>query len=104
MRHALRYNTIRKPDGSLEWKFNEQAAAETLSHIPDNLTSYVRRITCPVLFAVAAGNRDMSDERLHRAESLFSNVVSIRIPNSSRDPQTENPAGLAKAIMDFLAV
>lgn len=102
LKHALRYNTIRRPNGSLEWKFNEYAAAETLRHIPDNLTSYVLRITCPVLFAVAERNRDMAGERLHRAESLFAKVVSVQIPDSSRDPQWENPNELAKVIRHFL--
>ena len=103
LRHDLRYNTIRKPDGSLEWKYDKNARAESHYHIPDNLTSYVKRITCPVLFAVAENNQDMSGDRLHRAESLFTNVISVKISNSSHDPQTENPSELAKAIRDFLA-
>ncbi|MFC2007842.1 alpha/beta fold hydrolase [Chloroflexota bacterium] len=103
LRHDLKYNTNRKPDGRLEWKYDNNARAESHYHIPDNLTSYVKRITCPVLFAVAENNQDMSGERLHHAESLFSNVVSVKIANSSHDPQTENPVETARVIREFLA-
>ncbi|MFC1908637.1 alpha/beta fold hydrolase [Chloroflexota bacterium] len=103
LRHDLKYNTNRKPDGSLEWKYDKQSTADALSHIPDNLTSYVKNITCPVLFAVAENNRDMFGERLQHAEGLFSNVVTVKIANSSRDPQTENPAEMTRVIREFLA-
>lgn len=102
LRHTLRYNTNPLPGGGLEWKYDREAVAQTLSHIPDDLTGYVRRIACPVLIARAQHSPDLTPERLGQVEKLYSQVTSVDIPSSERFIELENPEALARAILAFL--
>ncbi len=103
VQHAVLYNMNHQPDGSVEFKYDPQKVALGLSHIPDNLTKYVRRITCPVLIARGPNSPQLPIERAREAASLFANCRIVDVEGSEYWIEAENPAALARVIREFIA-
>ena len=102
VRHAVLYNMKHHPDGSVEFKYDPEKVALGLSHIPDNLTGYVRRIACPVLFARGPNSPQFPIERAREAASLFANCRIVDVEDSEYWIEAENPAALARVIREFI--
>jgi pimeloyl-ACP methyl ester carboxylesterase len=103
VRHAVRHNMNHYPDGSVEFKYDPEKVALGLSHIPDNLTKYVRRITCPVLIARGPNSPQLPLERAREAASLFADCRIVDVEGSEYWIEAENSAALARVIRDFVA-
>lgn len=103
-RHMIEFNMNRHADGSLSLKFDAVKVAETLRHIPDNLTKYVERITCPVLFSVRnQGPHQLSLKQVDDIVRLYKNtkVEIVRIDGVYL-VEMEDPDGVGKTTRDFL--
>jgi pimeloyl-ACP methyl ester carboxylesterase len=101
--YAVVHNMNHYPDGSVEFKYDPEKEAITLSHITDNLTKYVQRIRCPVLFARGENSPQLPIEQAHKAASLFSDCRIVDVEGSEYWIQCENPTALAKVIREFIA-
>lgn len=102
VRHAVLHNMNHQPDGSVEFKYDPEKVALGLSHIPDDLTEYVRRITCPVLFARGPNSPQLPIERAREAADLFANCRIVDVEDSEYWIECENPAALARVIREFV--
>jgi len=102
VRHAVIHNMNHHPDGSVEFKYDPEKVALGLGHIPDNLTKYVRCITCPVIFARGPNSPQLPLERAREAASLFANCRIVDVEGSEYWIECENPAALARVIQEFV--
>ncbi|MBI4641143.1 MAG: alpha/beta hydrolase [Candidatus Tectomicrobia bacterium] len=100
--HMVQYNMHHSSDGSVEWKYDLEAAIETLSHIPDNLTPYVKKIRCPILIPWGNRPRDLTPERIPLVKPLFPTAQWVFIEKGEYFIYQENPEKLAQAIREFL--
>ncbi len=102
LRHLVTYNMNQNRDGSVEWKWDADAVAQTLSHIPDDLTSYVRRITCPVLIPWGKRDQDLTPERVPIVKPLFPTARWVFMEDAQYFMYLEAPDSLARVIREFL--
>jgi pimeloyl-ACP methyl ester carboxylesterase len=102
LEHILTHNTNRRPNGSVEWKYDPEAVAEGLEHMSDDLKPYVRRLACQVLITPAEHSRELTPERLPVLKPLFPTGQWVTIPGAVQLIQLEKPVALANAIRDFV--
>jgi len=102
VRHTVVHNMNHYPDGSVEFKYDPEKVAMGLSHIADNLTKYVRRITCPVLFARGPDSPQLPIEQAREAASLFADCRIVDVEGSVYYIECENPPALARVIREFV--
>ena len=81
---------------------NTDAVAQTLSHIPDDLTSYIKRITCPVLIPWGKRDQDLTLERVPIVKSLFPTARWVLLDEVQYYIYLEAPESLAMVIGEFL--
>jgi pimeloyl-ACP methyl ester carboxylesterase len=103
VQHAIVHNMNHYPDGAVEFKYDPEKVALGLSHIPDNLTKYVRRITCPVLFACGPNSPQLPIDRARQAASLFADCRIVDVEGSEYWIEAENPVALARVIREFIS-
>lgn len=101
-KHLLTYNMNHHRDGSVEWKWNGDAVTQTLSHIPDDLTPYVRRITCPILIPWGKRSQDLTPERVPIVKPLFPTARWVLMEEAQYFIYLETPESLARVIGEFL--
>lgn len=99
--HILRHNTRQNPEGSVEFLFDKVKVADTLSHIPDDLKPYARKVRCPVLFIRGAKSQAMTRQRAEQCAAYYQNVRIVDIPGEYV-LQLENPKDVATAIREFV--
>jgi pimeloyl-ACP methyl ester carboxylesterase len=102
LRHLVTYNMNQNRDGSLEWKWDTDAVAQTLSHIPDDLTPYIKRITCPILIPWGKRDQDLTPERVPIVKPLFPTARWELLDDVQYYIYLETPESLAKVIGEFL--
>jgi pimeloyl-ACP methyl ester carboxylesterase len=100
--HILTYNLNHLPDGRVEWKYDPEAVAQGLEHIPDDLKPNTAKVKCPVLIARAEHSRELTPERLPNLEPLYPTGRWVTIPGAVQHIQLEKPVVLANAIRDFV--
>jgi pimeloyl-ACP methyl ester carboxylesterase len=103
IQYAMIYNVNRFPDGSLEFKYDPEKEAMTLSLGAVDLTKYVRRITCPVLIARGKKSLQLTSGQAREAASLFKNCRIVDVEGAEFWVMCENPPNLAKVIRDFIS-
>lgn len=103
LNHIVGHNTNRNPDGSLEWKYDPVLVAEGLAHACDDLTGYVKKLTCPILALRAEGSWELTAERMPKVQPLFPTARWVTIAGTVYLLQLEKPREVARAIRDFLA-
>ena len=102
LRHLVTYNMNHNRDGSLEWKWDSNAVAQTLSHIPDDLTPYLGHITCPVLIPWGKRSQDLTPERVPIVKPLFPTAQWVFLEEAEYYIYLEAPELLARNIREFL--
>jgi len=102
LRHLVAYNMNHNPDGSVEWKWDSDAVEQTLSHIPDDLTPYVERISCPILIPWGKRSQDLTPERVPIVKPLFPTARWVFMEEAQYYMYLEAPGPLARLIREFL--
>jgi pimeloyl-ACP methyl ester carboxylesterase len=101
--YAVIHNMNRLPDGSLEFKYDPEKEAMTLSLGAVDFTKYVRQITCPVLIARGQKSSQLTREQAREAASLFKDCRIVDVEGAEFWVMCENPTNLAKVIREFIA-
>jgi 2-(acetamidomethylene)succinate hydrolase len=100
--HVITHNMRYGAEGSVEWKWDQKGIAEGLSHICDDISSYVRRVQCPVLIIRSQGNQELSYERALEMKNSFQRANLAEVSGTLYMPQLENPAEVARLIREAL--
>jgi pimeloyl-ACP methyl ester carboxylesterase len=102
LRHRVAHNTRPSADGGVEMKFDKVRVAQTLAHMADDLSGYARNTRCPVAVLRVAGNSGLTRAEAERL-AAFWNAAEVVDVDAALLPEMENPAGLARAVREFLA-
>lgn len=97
----ISHNVRDNPDGTVSFKYDPKAVAEGLSHIPDKLNDYARRVTCPVLFLRGKDSTVLSRPQAEEIAGLYRDCTIVDI-DGRYNLQLENPEGAASAYRDFI--
>ena len=102
LRHRLEHNYEDLAHGGVALRCDNVRVALGLAHMADNLRPYAARVTCPVAILRGSSGAELAREQ---AESMARFWTNARIMDVEGDYalQMENPAGLAQALMDFVA-
>jgi esterase len=107
LRHSLRHNLRRMPDGSLTWKYDRRRLT------PEYVASLRRRlqelrktadaITCPVLVIRGAESDALSDEQAAAFAAALPDGRWDKVENAGHTIQGDNPRGLVRVLARFLS-
>jgi 2-(acetamidomethylene)succinate hydrolase len=102
LQHRLEHNYVSLPGGGVALRCDNVRVALGLAHMADNLRPYAARVGCPVAILRGSSGAELTEEQ---AESMVNFWRDARIIDVDGDYalQMENPAGLAKALKDFVA-
>lgn len=102
IRHRVQYNFERLPDGRFGPKYDPLRVAQGLAHIPDDLTRYAQRVTCPVAFVLASQSTQLNRSQADEVAACYQKTkVHFYEVEAKRVIQVENPDALAQAIKEF---
>lgn len=102
--HFFTFNTNREPGGEVSFKYDGQRVADGLSHMPDDLRGYVKRITCPVLFVVRSkGINQLTPAVAVKIAAYFEKAqVKTVLVDGVYFVQLENPKAVGEELRKFL--
>lgn len=102
IRHRIRYNFRRLPDGKFVPKYDPLRVAQGLTHIPDDLTGYAQKVTCPVAFVRGSRSTQLTRSQAEEVAACYEKTkVHFYEVDAGNVLQMENPEGLARAIREF---
>ncbi len=101
LRHRLEHNTV--PSGrGVAVKYDSARAALGLAHMADDLRKYTARTTCPVAIVRGRRSSELTAAQATEIAACWKDAVVIEVEGDYA-LQMENPAGLARALSDFVA-
>ncbi len=101
-RDTLAGDLATNADGRLEWRYNRDAAIETLSVAARDMWAEVRRVTCPVLILRGELSNVLTEQTSARLPREFANGQVLTIPGAGHSIWGDNPRATAAAISTFL--
>lgn len=101
-RRTLAGDLKTNPDGSLEWRYDRDAAIETLSVAARDMWDDVRRVEAPVLILRGELSDVLLPQSAARMTREFKNARVTVIPGSGHSIWGDNPDATAGAIRTFL--
>jgi 2-(acetamidomethylene)succinate hydrolase len=103
IRHRVQYGFRRLPNGKYGPRYDPLRVAQGLAHIPDDLTGYAREISCPVAFVLGGRAPESARAGIDKVAACYEKTsVQFYEADAVRVLQAEDPAGLAKAIREFI--
>ena len=102
LRHRIEHNYVGLPGGGVALRCDNVRVALGLAHMADNLRPYAAKVQCPVAILRGSSGAELTRAQ---AESVINFWPNARIVDVDGDYalQMENPAGLAQALMEFIA-
>lgn len=101
-RRTLAGDLKTNPDGTLEWRYDRNAAIETLSVAARDMWEEVRCVQAPVLILRGELSNVLLPETAERMTREFKNARVVTIPGSGHSIWGDNPDATAEAIRGFL--
>lgn len=101
-RHTLAGDLRRNAQGRLEWRYDRDAAIETLSVAARDMWPQVRAVRSPVLVLRGEHSDVLTPETSARLEREFADGAVLQIPGAGHSIWGDNPAATAGAIQAFL--
>jgi 2-(acetamidomethylene)succinate hydrolase len=102
LRHRLEHNYVELPAGGVALRCDNIRVALGLAHMADNLRPYAARVRCPVAILRGASGAELTREQAERVAGFWPDARIVDVEGDYA-LQMENPAGLAQALMDFVA-
>jgi len=99
LRHRLEHNTAPKGDG-VAVKYDHVRVAMGLAHMADDLRKYAAKATCPVALVRGTKSSELTIEEAKEIARCWKNGFVVEIEGDYA-LQMENPAGLAKSLVDL---
>jgi pimeloyl-ACP methyl ester carboxylesterase len=100
-RHRVEHNMVAVP-GGVAFKYDKVRVAIGLAHMADDLRKYAARTTCPVAILRGDSGAELKADEAKEIATAWSNAHVIDVEGDYA-LQMENPAGLARALADFVA-
>jgi pimeloyl-ACP methyl ester carboxylesterase len=100
-RHRVEHNMTAVPSG-VAFKYDKVRVAIGLAHMADDLRKYAAKTPCPVAILRGSSGAELGAEQAKEIATCWKNAQVIDIEGDYA-LQMENPAGLAKALTDFIA-
>jgi pimeloyl-ACP methyl ester carboxylesterase len=102
IRHRVQYNFQRLPSGKYTPKYDPLRVAQGLTHIPDDLTRYAQKVTCPVAFIIGSRSTQLTRSQAEEVAACYKETkVHMYEVDAGNVLQVENPGGLVQAIKEF---
>jgi pimeloyl-ACP methyl ester carboxylesterase len=102
---TLALNLRQEADGGWTWKYDPRTladlSAEQILAPRRPLWHVLPRITCPTLVVRGAQSEIFSEGDADRLAAHLPDVTLATVPNARHSVQTDNPAGLAQAMVRF---
>jgi pimeloyl-ACP methyl ester carboxylesterase len=99
LRHRLEHNTVASGSG-VAVKYDSVRVAIGLAHMADDLRKYAARARCPVAIVRGTRSSELTADEAREIAACWKNAVVVEVEGDYA-LQMENPAGLAKALIDF---
>ena len=100
-RHRVEHNMVATP-GGVAFKYDKVRVAIGLAHMADDLRKYAAKTTCPVAILRGDSGAELSAEQAREVATCWKRAVVVDIEGDYA-LQMENPAGLAKALLELTA-
>lgn len=108
LRATLSLNLREQPQGGWTWKYDPRTligiTADQIMASRRPLWGVLQRISCPVLVARGADSEIFSPEDARRFAAALPDARVVDVPKARHSVQTDNPRGLAAAVLDFIAM
>jgi pimeloyl-ACP methyl ester carboxylesterase len=101
LRNRVEHNYVDLPDGRVALRCDNVRVALGLAHMADNLRPYAARVTCPVAILRGSSGAGLTREQAESMAKFWPNAQIIDV-EADYALQMENPAGLAKALLEFV--
>lgn len=88
--------------GRLEWRYDRDAAIETLSVAARDMWEHVRRVKCPTLILRGELSNVLTPETSERLNQEFQRGLVLPIPGAGHSIWGDNPGATQRAIQTFL--
>lgn len=102
LQHRVEHNYVDLPKGGVALRCDNVRVALGLAHMADNLRPYAARVTCPVAILRGSSGAELTREQAESVVSCWPNAQIIDVEGDYA-LQVENPAGLARALIAFVA-
>ena len=89
-------------DGRLEWRYDRDAAIETLSVAARDMWEHVRRVRCPTMVLRGELSDVLTPETAARLPKEFTHGSVVTIPGAGHSIWGDNPGATSAAIKTFL--
>jgi pimeloyl-ACP methyl ester carboxylesterase len=90
------------PSGRLEWRYERDAAIETLRCAARDMWNEVRAVRAPTVILRGADSDVLIASTVERLKKEFQGVRIVDVPNAGHSIWGDNPAFTAKAVVDAL--
>lgn len=89
-------------EGRLEWRYNRDAAIETLSVAARDMWEHVRRVKCPTMVLRGEQSNVLTEQTSARLRKEFADGHVVNIPGAGHSIWGDNPEATTAAIQTFL--
>jgi pimeloyl-ACP methyl ester carboxylesterase len=97
--HVAAHGIRQLPDGRWTLKFDR----ESLAHAePQDLTTILQRVTCPILFVRGAQSTLLTHAALTALQAAIPHAEAVEVPNAHHHVMLDNPAGFESVVRTFL--
>jgi len=98
-RHRVEHNMVETREG-VAFKYDKVRVAIGLAHMADDLRKYAARTTCPVAIIRGTVSSELSAAQAREIAACWARGFVVEVEGDYA-LQMENPAGLAKALIDL---
>lgn len=102
-RRTLEGDLKRHPDGTLEWRYDKDAAIETLSVAARDMWDDVRKVEAPAIVLRGEHSDVLLRSSAEKMEREFRHGRVVTIAGAGHSIWGDNPEATARAIREFLA-
>ena len=99
-RHRVEHNMVSVASG-VAFKYDKVRVAIGLAHMADDLRKYAAKTTCSVAILRGSSGAELGAEQAKEIATCWKNAQVIDIEGDYA-LQMENPAGLARALTEFI--
>jgi 2-(acetamidomethylene)succinate hydrolase len=99
-RHRVEHNMVSTP-GGVAFKYDKVRVAIGLAHMADDLRKYAAKTECPVAILRGDSGAELGADLAKEIATSWKNAHVIDVEGDYA-LQMENPAGLARALTDFI--
>jgi pimeloyl-ACP methyl ester carboxylesterase len=100
-RHRVQHNMVPN-GGGVAFKYDKVRVAIGLAHMADDLRKYAARAVCPVAILRGTHSSELTAGEAREIAGCWKDARVIEVVGDYA-LQMENPAGLARALLDFVA-